>query len=522
MPRRRQQIERETTLAEGFADLRADYSAAKTSRYRRTRTGVNPMGSGADYHYRTEVGFLRLIELARAIDRDDPVLGQGITRAIDNILQDGIPVDPQTNDGKLDAELIDRWEMWSTDPRLAHKGAEFDLHELADKVLRAMLIDGDMLVLPLKDGSVELVEAHRLRTPTNTKRNVVRGVLLDKYRKPIEYWVTKDDIDSMRLLQKVSDIQVYPAWDSGGNRQVLHIKNPKRASQTRGVSILAPIVDLLGMHDDIQFATMVKVQVASCYAILRTRPEGVLRAGDDDQTGSRTTETMSDGVSRTIEGISPGMIIDGQEGEKLEGFTPNIPSPQYVEHIWTILQIIAANIGIPAHVLLLDPSKTNFSGWRGAIEQARIGFRRLQGLMIRQFYRPLYQWKVRQWLVKDPTLRKLADVDGVDVMRHRWHPPTWPYIEPKKDAEADALRVNELLTSKRRLQNERGRNWPDVAKENVEDNALLINMAIEKADEIKKAHPDAEVDWHELAGMKLPGTVQLETREREGMNVDES
>lgn len=522
MPRRRQ-IERESTLADNFSGLRSDYNAAKNTQYRKRLTGVNPMGSGADYHYRTQADFLKMIELFRSMDRNDPVLGQGVTRVVKNIFQGGITVDPQTGDEDLNSELNDRWIDWSSDPRQAHKGMEFDLHDLAGFVLRALLIDGDSFVLPVTDGSVELIENHRVRTPNRTKRNVVRGVLLNSFRKPLEYWITKDELDPLAQV-KFSDIRAIPAWDSEGNRQVLHIKDPKRISQTRGVSVLAPIVDQLGMHDDIQFAKMVQQQVASCFAVFRMRLEGTapLRTGADKQTGARTEDTMSDGMTRTLEGLSPGMILDGEEGEKLEGFSPNIPNAEFFQQAWMILQIIAANIGIPAHVLLLDPSKTNFSGWRGAIEQARIGFRDWQDFMVRKFYRPLYQWKLRQWLATDPALRKIAGRSDIMVMRQVWHPPTWPYIEPNKDAKADKTRLDELMISPRRYQNERGRVWSDVANEIVEDNGMLVELAIDRAGKINTDHPDAKLDWRELIGGEPKAEPQPDVREPEEMDVDES
>lgn len=514
----RRQIERESTLAENFAGLKSDYNAAKNTQYRKRLTGVNPMGSGADFHYRTQPDFLKMIELARSIDRNDPILGQGVDRVIDNVLQDGITVDPQTGSDDLNENLKERWVEWSTDPRQAHKGAEFDLHELARKVLRARLIDGDSFVLPLAEGSIEVIENHRCRTPDRTKRNVIHGVLLDQHRRPLQYWFTKDDLNPLASV-KFSDIRAIPAWDREGNRLVLHIKNPKRVSQTRGVTVLAPIIDQLGMHDDIQFAKMVQQQVASCWAVFHIRAESRIRGGPDQQTGPRTTDTMSDGNTRTLEGLSPGMVIEAEEGEKLEGFSPNIPNPEFFQQMWLILQIVASNIGIPAHVLLLDPSKTNFSGWRGAIEQARIGFRCTQKFMVSKFYRPLYEWKVRQWLATDPALRTLAAPNDVFVMRHVWHPPTWPYIEPSKDAKADKTRLDELMISPRRYQNERGRVWTDVAGEIVEDRALLVELAIDRADTINTKHPDAELDWRELIG----GQPKIEAEpEAPEVDADES
>ena len=65
---------------------------------RRRVIGVRPMGSGADFHYKSEAQYLKMMDRLRYIDRNDPIMGQGITGLIDIVLQDGLTVDPKTDD----------------------------------------------------------------------------------------------------------------------------------------------------------------------------------------------------------------------------------------------------------------------------------------------------------------------------------------------------------------------------------------------------------------------------------------
>ncbi len=77
-------------LPEAHEQLRQDYAAAKMNRFRRLRTGMlTTIGSGADYHYRIQSDYLRMMEYARDMDRNDAVIGQGIDRAVDNSIQGG-------------------------------------------------------------------------------------------------------------------------------------------------------------------------------------------------------------------------------------------------------------------------------------------------------------------------------------------------------------------------------------------------------------------------------------------------
>lgn len=493
---------------ENFREMKADYRSGRSTRFNSRRRGIPAMGANADYHVRSEPQFLRLMEMARDFDRDDPVVGQGISRLIDNVLQDGMKLDPQTGDEELNNALKSRFAKWGEDSDACDVAGEQTLHQKAKMTMRALIVDGDHFVLPLGNGTLENIEAHRVRTPTNTKKNVVHGVLLDKTRKPIEYWVTNDDISTMHTLKLVGDVRQIKARDADGIKQVFHIKNPKRVSQTRGIGAMAPIGNTIEMHDDIQFAQMVKAKVAGSWGVLEEyagnqqspKPGG-------PRTGEQTTETLGDGTERKIEGLGPGMSYAGPPGAKLSFFTPNVPNPEFFDHAALMLTFVAVNLGIPLAVLLLDPSKTNFSGWRGAIDQARLGFKSLQKLMIDKFYRPIYQWKIRQWLAEDPTFVALAAPHEKTLFKHTFCPPVWKYIEPNKDAQADANIIKSKLNSRRELLSARGYDLDDIDRVTIEDQKNLIVMSITAANEINGTFPDAMVDWREVGGFDLKGAL---------------
>lgn len=502
----------DVTLAQAFNGLRADYNAARDTRFRRKLTGVNLSGSGADYHYRSDRDYLKMLELSRNFDRNDPIVGQGVSRLIANILQDGIQLDPKTGNKEADTYLFEKFGAWCEDADQCHDAGELTFHDIASLAFRHTIVDGDVFLLPLKTGSLQAIEGHRVRTPRNTTRNVVNGILLDEHRRRIEYWITKDDIDPNKSLTNVSEMQRVRARDGDGNRQVLHLYLPRRLTQTRGVTAFAPIVDLVGMHDDIQFAKLVQQQVTSCFAIFRTRAANSPGSYLPLQRGEQTTETLGDGSSRTIEGIAPGMEIVGQPGETLEGFSPNVPNAEFFHHAMLILTFIAINLDLPVAVLLLDPSETNFSGWRGAMDQARTRFRVLQKWLAGALHKPVYLWKIRQWLAEGD--ERLIDwqTAGVDLFKHRWNRPRWPYIEPTKDVQADLSRMRGGLTSPRRLKAEHGEDWEEIADETVADNAYAIRAAKAAAAQINKEFSDDQpVHWRELIALPIPEgmTVKL-------------
>ena len=289
-----------------------------------------------------------------------------------------------------------------------------------------------------------------------------------------------------RRISKVSDVKAYPARDSDGNRLVLHLYFPQRLSQRRGVTALAPVTETVGMHDDLQFTTLVKAQMAAVIAIFRKRDKATSPIPGAPLDNATLEESGS--ISQ-LDGVAAGLDITGAPGEELQGFAPNVPSPSFFDHTKLLLTFIAVNLDMPVHMLLLDPSETNFSGWRGAIDQARFRFRQLQQDMVDKFHRPIWNWKVRQWIALDQEAQRLAAVPGVSPFNHRWKVPGFPYIDPDKDAKADERQHNALINSLRRIHSARGADIDEILPEIVNDRGAFIELCIQKAQALNAKYP---------------------------------
>ncbi len=507
----RKQPLQDASLAETYADIRADYSAAKTSRFRRARTGVPTAGAGADYHYRSEGDYLRLLEWARDFDRNDVLMGSLVDRACHNTIQDGITVDPATSDDGLNAELKASFQEWADSPELCDLQGEATFSDIQWMALRDTQVAGDILGLANRSGALEMVESHRLRTPKNTSRNVVHGVLLDKdSRKRLEYWLTKDNVDPARSVSRVADVRAYKTRDEDENRQVFHVYHPKRVTQTRGVTAFAPCFDEAEKFADISFAKLVQQQMVSCFALIEeTEGNYPMPSKSGDAMGPQTTEVAADGTTRTMEGWGPGMRIKGARGTKIRMDSPNVPNPEFFMHMRLVIQLIGINLGMPLVLALMDASETNFSGWRGAMEQAKLGFRSNQRMIWRRLVKPVYQWHVRRRMAVDRTLARLFEKLGQEIFRANPGYPTWPYVEPLKDASADLLETRNALISQRRRCAKRNIDWDDLVTEIVEDNAKLIVAAQKKADALNKEFPGLNITWRELACLPTPDGMSV-------------
>lgn len=488
--------------------VRGDYDAGKRSRFGRDRV-VPSMGAGADYHVRDESRYFRMVETARDMQRNDVVVGPLIERAVSNTIQDGFTLEPMTGDPGLNADLRAMFWDWADDPERCDLAGELVFADMESMLFRQHLVDGDVLALPTSADSLELVEAHRLRSPKRTRRNVVHGVELDEFRRHLAYFLTQEDV-APNAQVAFADMRRIPTRDENGDRQVFHIKSPKRITQTRGITALAPITLELGMFEDVQFARLVQQQIVSCVAFIsefmnseNPTPPGRLNIG------GLSDEVDAAGNRRYVTRMQPGVHIQPRIGEKITGFTPAVPNPEYFPHVKMILTLIGINLGIPLVMLLLDASETNFSGWRGAVDQARMGFRSNQRTMRGRFHSPVYRWRVNRAIATDRGIRRRAAAIGRAIYSHKWHFPKYPYVNPLQDAAADLLRARTGMNSLRQIGAERGEDEDDTAREVVEDNANRIRLAIAAAEGINRDFPNAGVSWRDLNALPLGDSVTL-------------
>lgn len=500
------------TVATEFDAIRADYDMSRESRFIRKRQGLAPRGGGADFHYRIEEHYYRDIEKARDMDRNDAIVGQTIDRAVANIVQDGFTLDVRTGDSQLDLELWQRWQDWTSSPDACDMAGEFTFQDIERHVMRSMLLDGDIVALGTAGGQLQLIEAHSIQTLTPQPQTFL-GVTRDQYGKRIQYWYTADKREGLSAVVANLKETAVPidVRDEEGNRVLFHVYNPKRTNQTRGVTALAPIFSVAGMFEDINFAKLVQQQVVSCFAIFRKR-NAIAGGGplpSTDGYGLPQTEQTGQGT-RYIENIGPGMEIIGAEGEELQGFSPNVPNAEFFDHVKLMLQIIGVNLGLPLCLVLMDGSETNFSGWRGAVDEARKGFKANQQNLVNRLHQPVYEWKIRQWIAEDRALQAAAQQEGISIFGHRWNAPTWQYIDPVADAQGDALRIQNALTSPRRLHAEGGRDWEEIADEIVADMSYAVTKAKLQAKQINAALNDgAPVHWRELISLPMPAGLQM-------------
>jgi lambda family phage portal protein len=512
-----------SNIVRTFSDLhsewqrehRADYQGTSPSDFRRTR---HALGGGADAHYYNESRWLQMMEYARDMDRNDWAVGAIGDRLTDNIVRDGFDPEPQTGDTEMDDYLYAKHRRWADDPRQCDAAGKRTFGLMQRHVFRSRIIDGDCFGVNItasddpKYGRIQLLEGHLCRTPTfNRNKGLVQGIELDDQCEPLNYYFLRRRENPLSRTILKGELRQVAAFDQDGTQVVYHVAKPHRLSMTRGITALHGAFDETQILTDIGFAELIRRKIAASIGLsIETDKASTYSA--DTALGDRTGVDRPNGYTDLIEEMAPGLILRLRPGQTAKTLgSNNIPGEGYVQHFKLTLQSIGAVVGLPLILILLDAAETNFSGWRGAMDQAKIGFVCEQYLQEVTFCRPAYVGNVRRWIRDDPEVRAAYAKVGDKIFAHGWHYPGWPYVQPLQDAQAAMVRVNTGQSSPRRIAAGNGEDFEEIATESVADTELWIRLAMKATQTLKKEFPEFAQDlhWTQLYHRDFPRGIQL-------------
>lgn len=511
-------------LAGGVRAARLGYDRGDP-RFEKHRPHLLSTGAGADYYAGSEHDRLQLIETTRDVARQNPLVRAALDRLATQVVKDGFAVNPQTGDAALDEVLRREWDAVSNDPSRFDASGRHTIHDFARFAVTTPFTDGDAVVLKLAMtdaagrwvGVAQFLEAHRLRTPDNaqTRRRrteLVHGVEVDRTGRAKRYWITKREVGPSEPVTYVREVAQHAAFERDGRPAVLHLADRDRSSSTRPLPLLSPVIRIADTLGDFEHATLIAALTHACVVVISEYDDGF-----DPNLNKGTTElgeTYVDGLNRITEELAPGARLEGRIGERIRLEAPDVNAPNFREFTDQLAQQIGMVMSLPLMLLRMDASQTNFSGWRGAMNIARDEFGRQQRRIVRQMYDPLYLHWLR-WAVRhNPRVVEAIDGSAVppgelELARHTWAMPRWPYIEPLKDAQADKERLAGVLTSPRRAHMQMGQDFEEVASEWVSDYGFLIQRAIDESKRILRA-TGVGVPWETILRAWSPALIDTQ------------
>lgn len=296
-------------------------------------------------------------------------------------------------------------------------------------------------------------------------RNKIRsGKEFNQYGKCVAYWFYKQHPSDGNFSASVS-----PTADQlvrVAASEVVHMFEPKRIGQLRGVPILAPILAPLRSANDFADVTMERQKIANLFVAFVSRQLPTLDPTDPNTGALTGLPTEVDEMDSPLLPMKPGLLQELDDGQTVTFADPPDPATNYSEFMRTSFLGIAAGAGLPYEFMSGDLSGVSDRALRVLVNELR----RFASQRQWQIVIPMYCQVVVEWFAKAALLAgkiTLAEMD--DVIRVEHAPHGWEYIHPVQDVQGKALEVQNGFTSRSAVIGARGDDPDKVDAERAAD-----------------------------------------------------
>lgn len=459
------------------------YEAAIATPARRPVIGANLSGDAA-----TQQAYPRLREWGRYLDENHDLAVGILDELVKNIVGAGIVTipKPMRTDGTIDevlgSRLIERWRRWT---RSTDVSGELHWHEAQRLICRAWMRDGEEFIqhvagrdrYPFAAGDtpyrIELIESdlvpHDLH---DEERGWRQGVRLDAWRRPTGYAVylrhPGDLVHGFGVGLGASTFDSVKVVEAGN---VTHLKCVKRWPQTRGVSVLHPVISRLYDIKDLEESERIKNRIlASWTAAIKRSPDLPGYEESDATTGARYLQ------------MSGGTIIDTlAPGEEITGVGPEYPNAELNEHLTDQIRRVAAGAGV-RYSSISRRYDGNYAAQRQELVESEGHYKMREDVFVQRVCRVVYE----RWVLAELMSGATALAPGMDFERAahaEFRGPVTPWIDPLKEVQADALAVAEGFATQEQIQIKRGASPEIIGREPVRRERAPLSVVGEDDDQ---------------------------------------
>lgn len=485
--------------------LAVSHDAAGTGRRMR---GWMPSSTGPN---RANTGAPSIRNRARDSGRNDWA-GHAISaRWAANLIGTGILARPKTKDAELKARLVALWDDWID---VSDADGVLDFYGQQNLTARNWIEAGEVFIrlrprfevddLPVLL-QIQILESDMVPPTDSIAPNgneIVQGIEINAVGQRVAYWMHRNHPGDGR--SDGSTLTRVPA------EYVLHIYEPTRPGQLRGVSELAPILAKLRGVGDFDDAVLERQKIANLFTGFLEKAPSTGDATIDPVTGQPIT---SDHDGTPMAAMEPGTMQELLPGESVKFSDPPDAGAGYGDFTRAQYQGIAAGTGLPYELLTGDLRDVSDRALRVILNEFRRHCQQRQWhILIPQLCR-----KVRNaWADAAVMAGVLTGEEGQEAKRVTWVPQGWAYIHPTQDVQAQKMAVAEGFTSRTRIITERGDDPEEIDQERAEDDEREETLGLNPEPLPLPASPTNSIADAMLEGQRALGNaiVQLAAREQ--------
>ena len=484
-------------------DIQNAYTGA--SRGRRQTSGWRTTNGDADADIIPDLPELR--QRSRDLRRNNPIAAGVIKTNEISVIGDGLKLKSCVNADVLgidddqaaaiEAACEREWNLFAESVECdLERTLNFD--ELQRLIFGSMLENGDVFVsMPYlrRAGSpyglkLQVIEADRVCNPqgkTDTA-TLVAGVEKDTNGAPLQYHVMTCHPGARKLIER--KWEPIKAFDTKGNRKVLHIFTKDRAGQTRGVPYLTPVLETLKMLCSYTESEIMGALTASLFTVfVKTEDaQGLAPMAPTEETGAAEGD---DDIK-----MGSGAVVNLRPGEDITIASHNRGNQAFAAFIDAVAQQLGVGLGIPKEVLM-KLFTSSYSASRAAMLDAWNYFITRRNWFSRNLCQPVYESVLLEavamgrlnlpgFLSGDPSIRKA-------YCGAHWIGPAKGQIDELKEAKAARERIDGgLSTIEQETQGLSGKDWEDNIRQRAREQKAMLDAGLISPPPDPNAQPEDE------------------------------
>tara|TARA_R100001594_G_scaffold88768_2_gene123059 strand:- start:13865 stop:15349 length:1485 start_codon:yes stop_codon:yes gene_type:complete len=433
--------------------------------------------TSADAEIKNNIRLLR--DRSRELARNDPYISRYLNLMVSNVVgKHGIRVSSKSrnDNGSLDLaanQLIERaWKEWSQigNCTINERMTFLDCQKI---FVETLFRDGEVLVRKIKNTNspfgfqIQFLEADHLDENKNQNadkngNSIKMGVEVNKYGKPIAY----------HLFKKHPFDNTYPRPSQEYIRvpadEIIHAYLPQRAEQTRGVSLIAPVMANMKMLNGYYEAEIVAARVGASKM-------GFITSGDGD--GYVGDGEMEDTFNPTMN-AQAGVFEQLPAGMDFKAFDPTHPTSAFESFTTSVLRSIASGLNISYHALTNDLTSVNYSSIRQGALEDRSMFQLYQQFVIDHFVNPIFKSWLEMAMSTGYINLPIAKFDKFSNAIN-YIPRSFSWIDPLKEMQANVVGLQNGITTYSDIVSSYGKDVEEIFEQHQKEKELadLYNIS---------------------------------------------
>jgi lambda family phage portal protein len=255
--------------------------------------------------------------------------------------------------------------------------------------------------------------------------------------------------------------------------EIEHIFLPIMDNQVRGIPWAAPSMMRMHMLKGYIEAEVIAARVAASQM-------GVITKEIDPNGTTDPNEEKPDYMGAADMEVAPGSMGRLNIGEHIEMFKPEHPVSAFGQFVNDAKLDIAAGLDAAYMTLTGDVSAANYSSARVGLLDERDTWEALQGFFIENLCATIFSGWLQTAFISYPPFRVwLTGIDWKVYDQTEWHPRSFPWVDPEKDANAAVIELQNGFTTKHRILAAKGYDYDETMEELAEEQKREKELGLE-------------------------------------------